>query len=65
MEVKNYDLDKRLIDFASNIIDIAELLPKSFAGNHLSGQLIRSGTAPSLHYGEAQSAESRMILYII
>jgi four helix bundle protein len=59
MEVKIYDLDKRLIDFAANIIDIAELLPKSFAGNHLSGQLIRSGTAPALHYGEAQSAESR------
>ena len=59
MEVKNYDLDKRLIDFAVNIIEIAELLPNSFAGNHLGGQLIRSGTAPALHYGEAQSAESR------
>ncbi len=29
------------------------------AGNHLSGQLIRSGTSPALNYGEAQSAESR------
>lgn len=29
------------------------------AGNHLSGQLVRSGTSPALNYGEAQSAESR------
>ncbi|MCW8813936.1 MAG: four helix bundle protein [Ignavibacteriaceae bacterium] len=25
----------------------------------MGGQLIRSGTSPALHYGEAQSAESR------
>ena len=29
------------------------------AGNHLSGQIIRSGTSVSLNYGEAQSGESR------
>jgi len=29
------------------------------AGNHLSGQLVRSGTSVSLNYGEAQSAESK------
>lgn len=29
------------------------------AANHLSGQLVRSGTSPALNYGEAQSAESR------
>jgi len=34
-------------------------LPGTFAGNHLGGQLIRSGTSLALHYGEAQSAESR------
>lgn len=56
---KKFDLDERLILFAAVIIDIAEALPKSFAGNHLSGQLIRSGTAPALQYGEAQSGESR------
>lgn len=55
---KKFDLDERLIDFASEIIDIAEALPKTYAGNHLSGQLIRSGTSPALNYGEAQSAES-------
>lgn len=58
MESK-YDLDERLINFADMIIDISEFLPKSFAGNHIAGQLVRSGTAPALNYGEAQSAESR------
>ena len=29
------------------------------AGNHIAGQLVRSGSNPALHYGEAQSAESR------
>ncbi|MBL0199093.1 MAG: four helix bundle protein [Chitinophagaceae bacterium] len=56
---RKYDLDERLISFADMIIDISEALPKSFAGNHIAGQLVRSGTAPALQYGEAQSAESR------
>ena len=54
-----FDLDQRLISFAVVIIDISESLPKSFAGNHIAGQLVRSGTSPALNYGEAQSAESR------
>jgi four helix bundle protein len=56
---KKFDLDERLIQFAADTIDVAEALPKSIAGNHLAGQLIRSGTAPCLQYAEAQSAESR------
>jgi len=56
---RKYDLDERLINFADMIIDISESLPKTFAGNHIAGQLVRSGTAPALQYGEAQSAESR------
>jgi len=35
------------------------MLPQTFAGRHIAGQMIRSGTAPALHYGEAQSGESR------
>jgi four helix bundle protein len=34
-------------------------MSKSYAGNHLSGQLLRSGTSPALNYGEAQGGESR------
>jgi four helix bundle protein len=54
-----FDLEERLIDFASAIIQLSEILPQSFADRHIAGQLIRSGTAPALHYGEAQGAESR------
>jgi four helix bundle protein len=59
MADRKFDLDDCLIYFAANIIDVAEGLPKTIAGNHLSGQLIRSRTAPCLQYGEAQSPESR------
>src|SRR5215470_20203656 len=54
-----FNLEERLMNFASSIIRLAEILPPTFAGRHLAGQMIRSGTAPALHYGEAQGAESR------
>jgi four helix bundle protein len=57
--VKPLELEERLIDFAVQIVRIAESLPATKAGGHLSGQLVRSGTSPALNYGEAQSAESR------
>ena len=56
---KKFDLEERLIDFAVLIIELAESLLNSYAGNHLAGQLVRSGTLPALNYGEAPSAESR------
>ena len=56
---RTYDLEERLVEFAVSIIGVAERLPKSPAGNHIAGQLIRSGTSPAANYGEAQSAESR------
>ena len=56
---RKYDLEERLIVFALLIIQIVELLPNTKAGNHIGGQLIRSGTSPSFNYGEAQAAESR------
>lgn len=58
-EKRKYDLDERLIDFAVLIIAITESLYNTRAGNHIAGQLVRSGTSPALHYGEAQRAESR------
>ena len=57
--MKAHELEARLVGFAVRIIGIAESLPATKAGNHLSGQLVRSGTSPALNYGEAQSAESR------
>ena len=53
------DLEERLINFAVLIIEIVNELPDTKAGNHLAGQLVRSGTSPALNYGEAQSGESR------
>lgn len=58
-EGSKFDLEERLIQFSLLIIEITELLPKSIAGRHFGGQLIRSGTSPAFNYGEAQSAESR------
>jgi len=56
---RKFDLYERLIDFAATIIDVSEGLPLTIGGKHIAGQLVRSGTAPALHYGEAQGAESR------
>jgi four helix bundle protein len=56
---RKYDLEDRLIEFAVLIIRITENLFNTKAGNYIGGQLVRSGTSPALHYGEAQSAESR------
>ena len=58
-KTREYDLEDRLIDFAVAMIDIAEALPSTRAGNHIAGQLVRCGTSPAPNYGEAQSAESR------
>lgn len=54
-----FDLEDRLIDFAARCIKVASALPADKAGQHLMGQLTRSGTSPALNYGEAQGAESR------
>ena len=56
---RTFDLEDRLIDFAIQIIQLAESLPKTKVGKHIAGQLIRCGTSPAPNYGEAQSAESR------
>ncbi len=53
------EMEARLIEFASRVIDLVEALPKTAAAKHLGNQLLRSGTSPALNYGEAQSAESR------
>ena len=59
MDKKKYDLEERLIDFAVDIIFFVESLPTRKSATHLGGQLLRSGTSPSLNYGEAKSAESK------
>ncbi|TAE37836.1 MAG: four helix bundle protein [Runella slithyformis] len=58
-EGKKYDLEDRLVSFAITVMEVCENLHNTRAGNHISGQLIRCGSAPALNYAEAQSAESR------
>jgi four helix bundle protein len=58
-DMKAQELEERLIDFAVGIVDVVESLPNTKAGNHIAGQLIRSGTSPAPNYGEARAAESR------
>ena len=55
---KGDDIEARMIDFAVRIIRLGNNLPKSRAGNHIAGQLLRSGTAPAAIYDEARGAES-------
>lgn len=54
-----YDLEDRLIDFSSSVIKLVDTLPSTGAASYIAKQMIRCGVAPSLLYGEAQSAESR------
>ena len=56
---QEFDLQERLIGFAVRVMNVVEALPDNRIGNHVAGQLLRSGTAPAPNYGEAQSAESR------
>jgi four helix bundle protein len=59
MNQRKYDLEDRFVDFSVRVNKIVEALPTTRAGNYIAGQLIRSGMAPALLYGEAQGAESR------
>jgi four helix bundle protein len=56
---RKFDINERLINLAVAIIKVCESTNNTKASTHLTGQLLRSGTSPSLNYGEAQSAESR------
>jgi four helix bundle protein len=52
-------LEERLINFAVRIIHLSNSLPRTPAGRHVAGQILRSGTSPAPNYGEARGAESR------
>jgi len=51
-------LEERLIDFAVRIVRLSASLPRTAAGKHVAGQILRSGTSPAPNYGEARGAES-------
>ncbi|HET9714243.1 MAG TPA: four helix bundle protein [Pyrinomonadaceae bacterium] len=53
------ELEERLVNFAVRIIKLSACLPRTPAGKHIAGQILRSGTSPAPNYGEARGAESR------
>jgi len=53
-----YDLEERLLDYGGRIIRLTRSLNDDYAQRHIGNQLLRSGTAPLSHHGEAQGAES-------
>jgi len=55
---KKYDLEERLLEYSVSIIKLVEKLPHTRAGNHVAGQLLKSGTSAYPNHAEAQGAES-------
>ncbi len=43
MKKQSYDLEERLLEYSARTIKIVEQLPNTKAGNHVSGQLLKSG----------------------
>lgn len=52
------ELEELLIDFAVRIVKLSTGLPRTPAGKHIGGQILRLGTSPAPNYGEARGAES-------
>ena len=53
--MKAGDIEDRLNDFAARVLNVTETFPNTEAGNHVAGQLVRSGTLPTPNYGGAQA----------
>ncbi len=47
------------MDFAVRVIRVTKSMDRSRAGVHIADQLLRAGTSPYGHHGEAEGAESR------
>ena len=58
-ELKRYDLEDRLLEYAVRIIRLVDALPTTKVGKHVADQLLRCGTSPLANHGELQGAESR------
>jgi four helix bundle protein len=53
------EFKKRTKQFALRIIRVADSLPKTMAGRHIGGQLLRSGTSVGSNYRAACRARSQ------
>ena len=59
MTQAKFDLEERLLDFAVRVIRVTESMKRTPAGTYVADQLLRSGSSPYGHHGEAEGAESR------
>jgi four helix bundle protein len=59
MKMQKYDLEQRLLEYSARVIKVVESVPATRVGNHISDQLLRSGTSAYPNHGEAQAAESK------
>ena len=55
---EDFNLENRLLKYAAEIIRLVERIPRTQAGTHIAGQLLRSGSSPAPNYGEVRGAES-------
>lgn len=55
---KGDDIQERLMQFGVRVIQLCSELPRTEAGRHLAGQLLRCGTSVAPNYGEARGADS-------
>ena len=57
--MRSKDLKERTKKFAHNCVKLCMLLPKTFLGNHIKGQLIRCATSVASNYRSACIAQSK------
>ena len=55
---KPYNLEDRLVSFASDIALFCNSIPNDFTGQYYGHQLLRSGGSSALNFGEMQGAQS-------
>ena len=53
------ELARRLLEFAAGVVQLANQLPRTVAGRHVGGQLLRAGTSAGANYEESCASESR------
>jgi four helix bundle protein len=56
VQKKANELEERVIDFSVRIIKLVNRLPKTQAGKHIAGQILRCGTSPAPNYGETRGS---------
>ena len=55
---KKYDLEERLVEFASNTVVFCSELPSDMTGAYYGNQILRSSGSTALNFEEAQGTIS-------